>query len=542
MASLAALRRPDRSRVLVECGAASGLLDELLAYNERPFDRQGGSGAASLPLGDEPHLKAWSEYEAHARAVGAFASLKDRFFQLQFPIREGISREDVYRRATLRGIAPSPFDRGTELELNRPQDLQLVLNPTAAGRVPLLIVPDRGDFVTLVRAFTGRNEPIPVPDSMGACIVSGLNNWDRIARHRERWIEEHADDEAAGSWDDEFERIIPKKELYQDRFIILSTGPYSFVPASAVGLAEDEWRRQSLVIRREHECTHYLMYRALGSMKNNLQDEVIADFVGLAHAFRSYPGDMALRFFGLENHPQYREGGRLESYCGDPRLTDASIAVVREMVFRTVRNLEEYTRENPEWLNNAAGITRLTLALAGLTLEELASPGMPGLLDAELEAIAPPSPLAPVPDSLWIHVGESEEGMARLLEEFDVYAGAHPRLGGVRGDLSLALDELVSNVIHHGSDDEDGETRSAHAHVILVGLTVGPDHVELQIIDDADCFSPLDAPAPDLEKPIEDRPIGGLGIHLVKRLMDGMEYRRYAGRNHLVLRKNLPAL
>jgi anti-sigma regulatory factor (Ser/Thr protein kinase) len=537
MINAAVDRRPFRSRVLLECGAPEALLPELLEYNERPFVRDGGSGPQSLPLRDEPHLQAWAGYEAHARAVGALAALRERFFQLQFPIREGISQDELYRRATLRGQGPGPGE-AEPLALNRPQDLQLVLNPTPAGRVPLLIVPDRADFIALVRAFSGRNEPIPVPDSMGACIVSGLNNWDRVARYRERWQQEQP---FGGSWEEEFKRMIPRKELYQDRFIILSTGPYSFVSAAAsgTGLPDAEWLKKSLVIRREHECTHYLMYRVIGSMKNNLQDEVIADFVGLIHAFGYYSAELALRFFGLENYPAYREGGRLQTYCVDPPLSEPAVAVVRTLVHRTANTLESLAQAYPERLRGTTGITRMAIALSELTLEELASRDMYHLLEERWNYVPHPiTPPAGPSDSLWIRVGNTDDGMGRLLQEFDGFVTAHPRLEAVRGDLSLALDEIVSNVIHHGYDH--GECADGHEHLILVGVTVHPEQVEVEIVDDAKCFSPVEAAQPDTEQPLEERRLGGLGIHLVRSLMDGMDYRRQADKNHLNLRKNLP--
>ncbi len=539
-ANAASQRRASRCRILSWCGASDALLPELLAYNETPFERHGGSGSRALPLRDEPHLQSWGEYEAHARAVGVLASLRERFFQLQFPIAEGMSRDEAYRRATLRGIAPSPFECPEPLELNRPEQLELVLNPTLAGRVPLLIVPDRSDFVALVRAFSGRNEPIPVPDSMGACIVGGLNNWDRIARHRERWEREHPEaSEGADGWQAEFQRLIPRKELYQDRFIILSTGPYSFVPASATGLSDEEWRRLSLVIRREHECTHYLSYRVLGSMKNNVHDELIADFVGLLHAFGAYSEALALRFFGLERYPEYRKGGRLESYCGEPPLSEPAVAVVRTLVYRTVRNLEAFATANAQRLRGASGIARFALAVAELTLEELASREMGQLLEQQLAIAAPAVPLPPPRDSLWIDLGRSEQGMAGLLQAFEGFVAAHPRLAEARSDVALALDELVSNVIRHGYDDEEEGGSEDEAHLILVGIAVEPEHLELQIIDDARCFSPLEAAGPELGASLEDRPCGGLGIHLVRSLMDEIEYRRCAGRNHLIVRKRL---
>ena len=60
---------------------------------------------------------------------------------------------------------------------------------------------------------------------MGACIVKGLNNWDRIAAHRAKWERDQPGGATESAWNDEFRRLVPRKELYQDRFIILSRGP-----------------------------------------------------------------------------------------------------------------------------------------------------------------------------------------------------------------------------------------------------------------------------------------------------------------------------
>jgi anti-sigma regulatory factor (Ser/Thr protein kinase) len=131
--------------------------------------------------------------------------------------------------------------------------------------------------------------------------------------------------------------------------------------------------------------------------------------------------------------------------------------------------------------------------------------------------------------------------MSQLLQKFDRFISAHPRCAEVRGDVALALDELVSNVVRHGYDHEEEDEDEHGDHMILVGIAVEAHHLEVQIIDDAHCFSPLEVAAPAFGESMEDRPMGGLGIYLVRSLMDEVEYRRSAGRNHLVLRKRLPS-
>ena len=84
------------------------------------------------------------------------------------------------------------------------------------------------------------------------------------------------------------------------RFITLSAKPYSNVPAEEIGISDEEWQDQSMVIRREHECTHYFTKRRYGLSENNLHDEIMADFFGMYEAFGSYKAGHFLKFMGLE--------------------------------------------------------------------------------------------------------------------------------------------------------------------------------------------------------------------------------------------------
>ena len=363
-----------RTQILKECGASDELLPALLAYNQNPF--QTAPATTDFPLKDEAHVTAWSEYEKDAHDGGPFDALKRRIVQLRFPIRAGMSGEEAYRKATRKGLLAESDEFSPGLELHRPSDLELIICPTMAGRVPVLVAGDRSDFVCLVQAFAERNEPVPVPESMGACIVKGFNNWDRIATFRKNWEREHPFPFGGETWSEEFGRLISRKELYQDRFIILSRGPYSAVSAGDVGLHDEEWLHRSLVLRREHEFTHYFTYRLFDEMRNNLLDELIADFVGLQRAFGRYRADFALRFLGLESYPKRREGGRLEVYRGKPPLPDEGLDVLACLAFRVSHNLEDFCSEHTDTLNDLSGMARVTLALIGLTLEELASSEM----------------------------------------------------------------------------------------------------------------------------------------------------------------------
>jgi hypothetical protein len=257
--------------------------------------------------------------------------------------------------------------------LQQPDQLTLFIHPSLAGAIPILVVNQREDFVALVQALTRRNEPQPVPDSMGACIVTGFNNWDRIRQYRQQWATAHPTTATESDWAAEWQRLVLQKSLYQDRFIMLSTGPYSAVAAATMGVAESEWQRLSAMIRLEHECTHYLTYRVLGSMRNHLLDELIADYRGIVAATGRYQADWFLRFIGLEAFPHYREGGRLQNYRGQPPLSDGAFQVLGALVQAAARQLERFDHQFRSELRSPQQEALVTIALTQLTLEELAS-------------------------------------------------------------------------------------------------------------------------------------------------------------------------
>ena len=233
-----------------------------------------------------------------------------------------------------------------------------------------------------------RNEPASVPKSMGAAMVSGLNNWDRIARHRRVWEAAHPGEAAAGEWSTEFSLLIARNELYQDRLIILQEGGYSGVPAEMVGMTDKAWRKASLVIRLEHECVHYFTKRVFGSMENAVHDEFIADYAGIAAAAGSFRADWFLLFMGLEDFPNYRQGGRLQNYLGNPRPDAGVFTILKRQVKTAAENLERFeTRMRAGEGAERPRRTEMILALASLHMEELASADAGRFIEERLMAI-----------------------------------------------------------------------------------------------------------------------------------------------------------
>jgi hypothetical protein len=367
---------------LEDLGASGEVLESLIAYTANPFDAE-RLAALRVPLEDGPQIETWEDYLRVARNEGVMPALAARLVQLRFPIQVGISQTDAYRAATRRGIAP---EGDTMLALEEPAGLELVLHATLAGRVPVITCRTRADFTALVQALSCRNEPEPVPPSMGACIVNGLNNWDRVSRVRRRMEAERGAPLDAAEWTEAFRTIAQDKALYQDRLILLSREPYSAVPAAALGLDEDEWRAQSVSIRREHECTHYFTLVALGGMRNNLFDELIADFAGLGRTFGRYDGALALRFLGLEAYPRYRPGGRFENYLAAPQVCDGAPEILRTIVVRASRAVE--TVASGMDLRDPAVRGRMVTALAGSSLVELAGDEAEVRLRARLASVA----------------------------------------------------------------------------------------------------------------------------------------------------------
>ena len=362
-----------RANVLANYGASTEETQELLAYNQNVFASSCKTLPLQFPLAPEAHVAAWEEYAATARVIGAFEALKRVLVQLRFPIQSGISQTEAYRSATRKGVLVDGMTEATGLVLTLPEQLQLMVHQSLAGAIPVLLTGNREDFVALVQALTMRNEPLPVPASMGACMVAGFNNWDRVRSLRQQWAAQNPSNCTDTNWAAEFKRLIPQKELYQDRFIILSDGPYSDVSASKMEIWEPEWRRLSLTIRLEHECTHYFTRRLFGSMRNNLLDELIADYRGIVAATGYYRADWFLRFLGLESFPDYREGGRLQNYRGQPPLSDGAFKILQALVKAAAENLERFDAEHAGELRSLNGQTLMLVALTYLTLEELAS-------------------------------------------------------------------------------------------------------------------------------------------------------------------------
>ena len=135
---------------------------------------------------------------------------------------------------------------------------------------------------------------------------------------------------------------------------------------------------------------------------------------------------------------------------------------------------------------------------------------------------------------LTLEVEANLKQLTGLQEQVTAFAEAQNWPPDMSFQVELALEEICVNIVNYGFEG-DGDD-----HAIEIVVDSEPDSLTMEIIDNGRAFDPLtETPEPDLDSALSDRPIGGLGVHLVKSFMDELLYRREDGRNHLKMVKRL---
>lgn len=117
----------------------------------------------------------------------------------------------------------------------------------------------------------------------------------------------------------------------------------------------------------------------------------------------------------------------------------------------------------------------------------------------------------------------------RVAEQVEALAEVRGWPPGLVHSVNLSVDELITNSIQYGSSDADSP-------VLRLTLSETPSEVRVEIEDNGIEFDPFEeAPVPELASSLEERAIGGLGVHLVKTMSDEQTYERRDGMNRVTL-------
>ena len=125
-----------------------------------------------------------------------------------------------------------------------------------------------------------------------------------------------------------------------------------------------------------------------------------------------------------------------------------------------------------------------------------------------------------------VTVTASSDGIRQTLNEFEQFCRAQGLSDDLRRRFLVALDEILSNVARHGGPP-DG--------LVQVDFRLAGNRLAVTVEDEAPAFNPLDTPPPDTSSPLEQRKAGGVGIELVRTLVESVRYEHTGGRNRLTL-------
>lgn len=313
------------------------MISELESYFQNKFS---SNTIQTIQEDSELCIKFWKDY-LRSKELNAFQILKDFYPRLYFPIQTGINKTEQYIDAVLKG-KNSYENIEKPLLLNNLEGIKLNIHDSIAGKIPVVSINNDKDFVNFVQVILHKNNPVEVPQSMGAFLAKGINNWARIHALKQQWIQNNP----FGNWNTEFSKnILPNPDLYKDKIIVLSSKPYSNISSEKLNLSEEEWKTYSYAIRLEHECTHLYTLKRYGHASNNLHDELIADYIGISKTFGSYNKEWMLLFMGLEDYPNYRQGARLQNYLGDIKLSKKHFQKLTNIMLNAIDNIAFFDKE-----------------------------------------------------------------------------------------------------------------------------------------------------------------------------------------------------
>lgn len=183
------------------------------------------------------------------------------------------------------------------VDFKDPEGVRIEIFSSYAGDIPIIYADNTEDFEAIVTNIVYKGERPQNISQTGASFVTGKST----------------------------------------RFIILSSKPYSNVPASELSPHDADWAEKSMLIRRSHEYTHYYTKQVFGISNNILHDELMADFIGLYDTFGFYKAEWFLRFMGVIKC----SGGRLVVYTD--KLSQKVKEAVTELLIDAANGLEKWS-------------------------------------------------------------------------------------------------------------------------------------------------------------------------------------------------------
>ena len=129
-------------------------------------------------------------------------------------------------------------------------------------------------------------------------------------------------------------------------------------------------------------------------------------------------------------------------------------------------------------------------------------------------------------------IANRRDDLVRVTKIVEDLAATYHLARDVVADVNVALDEVLTNILAYGYDDDE-------IHEIRIRFSLDEEVIEVEVVDDGRPFDPTALPRPDLNAPLRDRPLGGLGMHFVRNLMSEVSYARAGDYNRLLLKKSL---
>lgn len=131
-----------------------------------------------------------------------------------------------------------------------------------------------------------------------------------------------------------------------------------------------------------------------------------------------------------------------------------------------------------------------------------------------------------------IEITNKLSNITAVLDQIEEYLASNEVSLGDIFKFNLSIDEFIANIINYAYSDE-------LEHKITIEVNVINNEITAVLTDDGVEFDPLKAEEPDTNLSIEDRQIGGLGIHLARNFMDEIKYQRISNTNRLYLSKKI---